>query len=76
LRHGGVIVSRRAGKNNFYSLTDQGAALAALVKGLMKPVAKKLARGADSGRARLRPSPEHGSDGASPLLPEKKETSR
>jgi DNA-binding transcriptional ArsR family regulator len=35
LRHGGIIVPRRDGKNNFYSLTEQGVALAALVKELM-----------------------------------------
>jgi DNA-binding transcriptional ArsR family regulator len=35
LRHGGVIAPRRHGKNNFYSLTDTGAALADVVKNLM-----------------------------------------
>lgn len=35
LRHGGIISPRRQGKNNFYSLTDVGADLAAVVKGLM-----------------------------------------
>ena len=35
LRHGGVITPRRAGKNNFYSLTDVGAELAKVVKGLI-----------------------------------------
>jgi DNA-binding transcriptional ArsR family regulator len=35
LRHGGVIVPRRDGKNNFYSLTDQGVQLAGMVKELM-----------------------------------------
>jgi DNA-binding transcriptional ArsR family regulator len=35
LRHGGVIAPRRQGKNNFYSLTDTGAALARVVNGLM-----------------------------------------
>jgi DNA-binding transcriptional ArsR family regulator len=34
LRHGGVIAPRRQGKNNFYSLTDIGTALARVVKGL------------------------------------------
>jgi DNA-binding transcriptional ArsR family regulator len=34
LRHGGVIAPRRQGKNNFYSLTDIGSALARVVKGL------------------------------------------
>lgn len=35
LRHGGIIAPRRQGKNNFYSLTDTGAALATVVKGLI-----------------------------------------
>jgi ArsR family transcriptional regulator, zinc-responsive transcriptional repressor len=35
LRHGGIIAPRRQGKNNFYSLTDTGAALADVVKGLI-----------------------------------------
>jgi DNA-binding transcriptional ArsR family regulator len=35
LRHGGVIVPRRDGKNNYYSLTDEGVALCKLVQGLM-----------------------------------------
>jgi DNA-binding transcriptional ArsR family regulator len=35
LRHGGIIAPRRQGKNNFYSLTDTGAALAHVVKGLI-----------------------------------------
>jgi DNA-binding transcriptional ArsR family regulator len=34
LRHGGIISPRRQGKNNFYSLTDEGAALARVVRGL------------------------------------------
>lgn len=34
LRHGGVIAPRRQGKNNFYSLTEIGSALARVVKGL------------------------------------------
>lgn len=32
LRHGGIIVPRRQGKNNFYSLSETGAALAEVVK--------------------------------------------
>jgi DNA-binding transcriptional ArsR family regulator len=32
LRHGGIIESRRQGKNNFYSLTDTGEQLARLVQ--------------------------------------------
>ena len=36
LRHGGVIAPRRAGKNNFYSLTEIGAELAKVVNGLMQ----------------------------------------
>jgi DNA-binding transcriptional ArsR family regulator len=35
LRHGGLISPRRSGKQNFYSLTDSGAALATIVKGLV-----------------------------------------
>jgi len=35
LRHGGIIAPRRQGKNNFYSLTDTGADLAAVVKNLI-----------------------------------------
>src|SRR5882724_7020998 len=35
LRHGGIIAPRRQGKNNFYSLTDTGADLATVVKGLI-----------------------------------------
>lgn len=35
LRHGGVISPRRAGKNNFYSLTDSGVALSKVVQGLI-----------------------------------------
>ncbi len=35
LRHGGVIAPRRQGKNNFYSLTETGEALASVVKGLI-----------------------------------------
>ena len=32
LRHGGIIVPRRQGKNNFYSLTEVGAELAKVVQ--------------------------------------------
>jgi ArsR family transcriptional regulator len=32
LRHGGIIVPRRQGKNNFYSLTPTGEELAKVVK--------------------------------------------
>ena len=35
LRHGGIIAPRRQGKNNFYSLTETGESLAAVVKGLI-----------------------------------------
>jgi DNA-binding transcriptional ArsR family regulator len=35
LRHGGIIAPRRQGKNNFYSLTQDGTNLAAVVKGLI-----------------------------------------
>jgi DNA-binding transcriptional ArsR family regulator len=35
LRHGGIIAPRRQGKNNFYSLTDVGAQLAKVVRGLI-----------------------------------------
>lgn len=35
LRHGGIIAPRRAGKNNFYSLTETGENLSKVVKGLM-----------------------------------------
>lgn len=35
LRHGGVISPRRAGKNNFYSLTETGESLARVVQGLI-----------------------------------------
>ncbi len=35
LRHGGIITPRRAGKNNFYSLTEVGAELAKVVQGLI-----------------------------------------
>lgn len=35
LRHGGIIIPRRAGKNNYYALTEAGANLARIVKTLM-----------------------------------------
>jgi DNA-binding transcriptional ArsR family regulator len=35
LRHGGIIAPRRQGKNNFYGLTDAGAELAKVVKGVI-----------------------------------------
>jgi DNA-binding transcriptional ArsR family regulator len=35
MRHGGVIVPRRDGKNNFYTLTDTGVELAGVVKELI-----------------------------------------
>jgi len=35
LRHGGIIMPRRQGKNNFYDLTETGEELARVVKGLM-----------------------------------------
>src|SRR5262245_59796378 len=35
LRHGGIIAPRRQGKNNFYGLTDTGAELASVVKGIL-----------------------------------------
>ncbi len=35
LRHGGIIAPRRQGKNNFYSLTETGADLSEVVKGLI-----------------------------------------
>src|SRR3954470_13033391 len=35
LRHGGIIAPRRQGKNNFYGLTETGAELAKVVKGLI-----------------------------------------
>ncbi len=34
LRHGGIIIPRRQGKNNFYSLTETGERLAGIVKDL------------------------------------------
>src|SRR4051794_23745750 len=35
LRHGGIIIPRRQGKNNFYGLTDAGAELARVVGALI-----------------------------------------
>ena len=35
LRHGGIIIPRRQGKNNFYGLTETGEELAKVVKTLM-----------------------------------------
>lgn len=35
LRHGGIIAPRRQGKNNFYSLTPTGSALADVVRRLI-----------------------------------------
>jgi len=35
LRHGGLISPRRSGKQNFYSLTETGETLAAIVKALV-----------------------------------------
>jgi DNA-binding transcriptional ArsR family regulator len=35
LRHGGIIAPRRAGKNNFYSLTEKGELLAKVAQGLI-----------------------------------------
>jgi DNA-binding transcriptional ArsR family regulator len=35
LRHGGIITPRRAGKNNFYNLTEAGETLAKIVKRLV-----------------------------------------
>lgn len=35
LRHGGIITPRRQGKNNFYDLTETGAALSKVVKQLI-----------------------------------------
>lgn len=36
LRHGGVIVPRRAGKNNFYSLSESGRELAEIARILLQ----------------------------------------
>ncbi len=35
LRHGGIISPRRAGKNNFYSLTEVGTSLSKVVESLI-----------------------------------------
>lgn len=35
LRHGRIIEPTRSGKNNFYSLTDQGLALAKVIKAIV-----------------------------------------
>jgi DNA-binding transcriptional ArsR family regulator len=35
LRHGGLIIPRRQGKNNFYELTEAGSRLVQLVQGLI-----------------------------------------
>jgi len=35
LRHGGIVESRRHGKNNLYSLTDTGYRLSKIVKGMV-----------------------------------------
>jgi DNA-binding transcriptional ArsR family regulator len=35
LRHGGLIAPRRAGKNNYYTLTDSGIELAKVVRGVV-----------------------------------------
>jgi DNA-binding transcriptional ArsR family regulator len=35
LRHGGIIMPRRQGKNNFYGLTETGEELAKVVKAVM-----------------------------------------
>jgi DNA-binding transcriptional ArsR family regulator len=35
LRHGGIIEPRRAGKRNFYALTDKGEHLARILRGLV-----------------------------------------
>ena len=34
LRHGGIVDTRRQGKNNFYSLTETGYRLSEIVKGV------------------------------------------
>lgn len=36
LRHGGIVNSRRQGKNNFYSLTDTGYRLSNICKGMVR----------------------------------------
>ena len=35
MRHGGIIVRRRQGKNNFYGLTETGESLAKLANGMI-----------------------------------------
>ena len=35
LRHGQIITPRRQGKNNFYTLTENGTKLAAVIEGLI-----------------------------------------
>lgn len=35
MRHGGIVVPRRQGKNNFYSLTDTGLELSKVVKAMI-----------------------------------------
>jgi DNA-binding transcriptional ArsR family regulator len=35
MRHGGVILSRRQGKNNYYSLTEKGQDLSKVVKAMI-----------------------------------------
>ncbi|HEV3166334.1 MAG TPA: metalloregulator ArsR/SmtB family transcription factor [Isosphaeraceae bacterium] len=35
LRHGGLIVPRRVGKNNYYGLTERGEALSGVLKGVL-----------------------------------------
>lgn len=35
LRHGGIVVPRRQGKNNFYALTEAGEELAKVAKSVM-----------------------------------------
>ena len=34
MRHGGIVVPRRQGKNNYYSLTDSGEILAKVVRAM------------------------------------------
>src|SRR3954454_7672653 len=38
LRHGGIITPRRQGKNNFYTLTENGTQLAEVIQGLMSDI--------------------------------------
>jgi len=44
LRHGGIVAPHRRGKNNFYSLTDKGSALALVVEDIMLPVQSRRGR--------------------------------